>query len=201
MDYLQDADSRLTRYFGDGGWELYDALPVAQDASLAVSDLLASVALNSGLDTRRKLWQVWTNRHSIEQALTRIPAVATLDQDSVPWEELRELMDACCATPGVKWAVATKVLHKKRPGLIPIYDRHMWTFYQSRVPRQRGWSEWDGRWWVGTLQVFREHLLANRGVIWELCQMLEESGWTISPVRTLEVLIWMAYEPTGEYRR
>ncbi len=199
-DYLNNAEDRLHRYFGAGGWELYDGLPVAQNSTLTVADLLASVALNSGLDTRRQVWEVWIARQPIERVLDRIPLEASLKDADVPWDDLRDLMDVCCATRNLLWPVATKILHKKRPALIPVYDRHMWTFYKPQVPRQRSWSDWDGRWWVACLKVFREHLLEHRSEIHGLCELLARNGWHVTPVRVLEVLIWMAHEPTGEYR-
>jgi hypothetical protein len=61
---------------------------------------------------------------SVARALKQLSLSATLVSpvDGVPWEALGHLFATLEGLPGVKLARATKILHKKRPALIPILD-------------------------------------------------------------------------------
>ena len=197
-DEVEDVEKKLAHYLSDGGWELYDGVKTVQDCELTVSDIVLSVTLNSRLNTRRQVWQVWKGRLAVEKALTRIPANASLEDEVIPWEELRNLFQAMCAIEDIAGAKATKILHKKRPNLIPIFDSILEEFYKNRIPRWSSLSWADGL--VEYMKVFRADLLANRNGLHVLCDMMAARGWPITPVRAMEVLIWIETEPNGEYR-
>jgi len=61
---------------------------------------------------------------SVARALKQLSLSATLvnPAETVPWEALGNLLATLDGLPGVKLARATKILHKKRPALIPILD-------------------------------------------------------------------------------
>ncbi len=86
---MKDVEEKLVRYFSDGGWELYDGVRTAQDSVLTVPDIVISVTLNSRLNTRKQVWQVWKGRLSVENALAQIPTSASLEDEVIPWKELR----------------------------------------------------------------------------------------------------------------
>jgi hypothetical protein len=199
MTILDHADQRLQRYFADGWWDIYDGVPTAHDATITVPDIVISVALNSQLDTRTKVWHVWQERAAIEQALARIPSDLSLEADDIPWLDLHTLFERFCAIKHAKEAVTTKILHKKRPALIPIYDRFVGAYFQStfdpQVCRKRG-----APFLVAYMQCFRAELRAYRSELHALCAAMAKNGWSLTPVRLLEVLIWMENEPKGYYR-
>jgi hypothetical protein len=67
---------------------------------------------------------VLSQRHKVREALKLLPLDATLADPSeqVPWSALNGLFGALDNLPGIRLARATKILHKKRPALIPILD-------------------------------------------------------------------------------
>ncbi len=197
-DEVENVEEKLARYLSDGGWELYDGIKTAQDCEITISDIVLSVTLNSRLNTRRQVWQVWKGKLAVETALTRISADASLEDEAIPWEELRNLFKAMCAIEDIAGAKATKILHKKRPRLIPIYDSILEGYCKKRIPRWSSLSWADGL--VEYMKVFRADLLANQNELHVLCNMMAARGWPVTPVRAMEVLIWIEDEPNGEYR-
>jgi hypothetical protein len=199
MGYLDYAQDRLWRYFSDQQYDLYDGVPVAQDDTLTVSDLLVSVALNSQLNTRNKIWHVWKYKGAVEQILPRISSDISLDSDRIPWPEIHALFEAFCRIKYAKEAVATKILHKKRPRLIPIYDQYVWEHFE-RVVDHTLWRRGGAPFLISYMQAFREELITNKAIIADLHTFTHNQGWSITPVRILEVLIWIEYEPTKYYQ-
>src|SRR5689334_23234922 len=113
-----NAEKRLVRFFSHGGWEVWDGVAVKQDADLLVTDLTLSVALNSQLDSRLKILTAWKAKPRVDAGLGRISPTIALADPNVPWADIEDLIDVFGrqkATKYVVWAVATKVLHKKRP--------------------------------------------------------------------------------------
>ena len=199
MSYLDHAYERLQRYFAEGAWDLYDGVAVVPNSDLTVCDIILSVALNSQLDTRNKIWHVWQQKRAIEEALTRIPSTLSLSAEQVPWEDLFYLFEAFCSAKYAKEAVATKVLHKKRPALIPIYDRVVGEYFRPHIDA-RVWQRGGAAFLIQYMQLFRQELLTHEHEIDRLCALAAEQGWLITPVRMLEVLIWIEYDPLASYR-
>lgn len=194
---IDDVEEKLVRYLSDGGWELYDGVETDQDSKLTIGDIVLSVTLNSRLNTRRQVWQVWKGKQAVEKALARIPGNASLEDEAIPWEELRTLFQAMCAIEDIAGAKATKILHKKRPSLIPIYDSILEGYCKKRVPRWSTLSWADGL--VECMKAFRVDLMVNQKELHVLRDMMAARGWPITPVRAMEVLIWIEDEPNGEY--
>lgn len=111
MDLFDDAQNRLYRYFSNGCWELYDGVDVAQDAILTVCDIVLSVALNSRVDTRNKIWRIWQGKNYIEENLAKIPVNIFLESAIIPWGDLSCLFESFCRIKFVGEAVTTKILH------------------------------------------------------------------------------------------
>jgi hypothetical protein len=133
MSIFDDAEGKLQRYFSDGWWDIYDGAPAKCDSILTVSDIVLSVALNSKLDTRTKIWYVWKNRDGIEFALSKVPNDISLVSDNIPWQELNDVFGKFLTTKHAKESVTTKILHKKRPYLIPIFDKVVKEYFRTRI--------------------------------------------------------------------
>ena len=196
MEFLNDAPNRLQRYFTQGSWDIYDGVEVANDANLTVCDIVLSAGLNSRIN-RNKLWQIWQHKQQIENHLNNIPNDITLEAEHIPWDELADLFDSFCQIKFVKEATTTKILHKKRPNLIPVCDSVLYTHFKSQL--REVWNRGGGVFIVKFMQLFREILLTHRPEIYSLCEFTKEEGWPVTPVRLLEVLIWIEDEPNGEY--
>lgn len=182
-----DAHDKLMQFLAHE-WELYNGIPVAQDTCLYLYEILLSIMMNSRLDTAEKVRSIWTGRGPVEEVLARIPAEVSLEAPSVPWDELAALFDAFCQIKHAKWAVATKILHKKRPGLIPIYDSVLSEYFTPLLTQQPKRGTSIGWKLVEHLKLFRTYLLECQPEIEGLCKAASASGWPITPVRAFESL-------------
>lgn len=182
-------------------WELYDGVAVPRDNTLRLDEILLSIMMNSRLDAAEKVRSIWNGRRAVEAALARIPPEASLCDESMDWDALADLLQVFCEIKWAGWAVATKILHKKRPALVPIYDSVMVQYYSDRVKPPIRWGTPTGLRLVRELQVFRQDLLVCHDRIEELFAAAAANGWPISPIRALEAVIWIENEPKAYYRR
>lgn len=185
----------------------YDALPSADPNRIDPLDVLATVAMNSRVDTAKKVRQVHEGMASLcDPLLPSIPEDANL-LDLEKWRKsLRDLLDAAVRTPGVLVATATKVLHRKRRFLIPMLDSVVLRHYLATNPasfRACVESDYKSRAADGAMDavvVFHRDLVATEGEIESIRESLAREGYALSPVRILEVLIWTEMEPGAGYR-
>lgn len=99
---------------------------------------------------------------------------------------------AACADAGRPdrgWVVASKLLARKRPRLIPLYD--------EKVRRVVGLEEGAG-WWVSLRHALREDGDANRirGVVSDALRQPGVPGY-ISLLRALDVIVWLFATTAG----
>jgi hypothetical protein len=196
---IPDPSNKLLEFLRNE-WELYDKVEVAQDSTLTLYDILLSVMMNSRLNTAGKVRSIWVGKGAVEGALGRIPPEAALTDEDAPWDDLCALMDAFCRIKFAGPAVATKILHKKRPVLIPIVDSVVGEYLRScrEEPYPRGTSE---GWRVTeNIKVFREQLVRCLPDVERLCEVASRAGMRVTPVRAFEVLMWIQCEPNGYYR-
>lgn len=79
-------------------------------------------------------------------------------------------------------SVMTKLLHMKRPRLVPICD--------SYVAKSMGVSAWDARSTLSLILAIRETGRANIQALQEISARLASIGFERSLVRILDVLLW-----------
>jgi hypothetical protein len=96
--------------------------------------------------------------------------------------------------------VATKVLHRKRPALIPILDNVVLAHYLGRLPPATQDKSRAARVAVDVLAKFRGDLVAVRSEVDLVVTSLAAAGFLLSPVRVLEILLWTEVEERGYYR-
>jgi Family of unknown function (DUF6308) len=124
----------------------------------------------------------------------------------------RSARDRASRPAGVRvgYAKIHKVLHVKRPNLIPILDRHLWRVYtpQSRDMALQ-WPDLVAGWrslarWLAfgqdlvngqvALQRSRQLLLATAA--WRSLDLPDAELWRVSDVRLLDILVWGATRGT-----
>src|SRR5688572_21817354 len=107
----------------DGSYAAYDEPYVAHNNTFSTADVMIARKLKArtgcvveGAIVRRN--------PELEKALTSVLPESSLlsNTDEIPWHALEEVFDIMLSVPRVGISVATKVLHKKRPALIPILD-------------------------------------------------------------------------------
>jgi cyclic pyranopterin monophosphate synthase len=184
-DQFTDVVDILRRvYEGQPELASYDLSGVAADNSLRMPEIQAAAPLIPGFTSR--IMDVLAERDAqISQALAAIPADASLadDRGAIPWQALHGLFQASVA-PGVGLSRATKILHKKRPALIPVIDEPI-VRYVLRVEPQLPNEPPDSA--VRIMMVLKDDLDANRQLLQQAAEDVEDVALT--PLRVLDLLI------------
>jgi len=184
--------------FAKEEYATYDAVTTELDSTITIHDILLSVMMNSWLMAPRGR-SVYRARERIGRGLAGIPPEASLldDHDAIPWDGIHALFNEFETIKGAKLAVATKILHRKRPKLIPIFDKVVLSYYEETHPDLRGLKM--GPVAVRAMEVFRDDLLAVREGIGALASDLAERGFSLTPVRVLEALLWIECRKAEPY--
>jgi hypothetical protein len=183
-------------------YDYYDAIHSSNPNCIEPIDVLATVSVNSKVDNATRVRQV---HRELAQAcnpfLIGIPEEADILSFDQSIECMIPLLNAAVQVRYVLIPVATKVLHRKRRFLIPMLDNILLAYYlnTSDIARTQ-----DSRFAADiagiALSGFRDDLAAVNDEIAVIRNKLAQEGYLLSPVRILEILIWMAEEPRGYYR-
>jgi hypothetical protein len=202
---LSNCRDRLLRFFPNE-YAYYDAIPTNDPNRIEPLDILVTVPMNSRVDTGEKVQKVHRGMAAAcDPLLPRIPVDADILIFDPDLEVGESLLSAAISVPGVLSAVATKVLHRKRRNYIPMLDSVVVLFYldalhlkstQGRLQDKTKAAQATMPAW----RAFREDLRANLTEIKALRDDLVKGGYVVTPVRILEVLIWMEAESRGYYR-
>lgn len=139
------ADIHLARYLDPDhrkprAFHAYDG-PGDDPDTLTAFDMLAPVLLSVRLTYSDILPMFATTgphrdlRIAMEAVLTdpgcRAADFLTVDLDdaSGPWARVRNAFEASYSVHNVKVVKVSKILHRKRPRLVPIYDRELYRYY------------------------------------------------------------------------
>lgn len=93
--------------------------PVTPPDGVFVDDLAVTMLINSRVDARQAMGIV---RNAEPLDLSVLPAKRLEETTDAERQRLAELIGAMTSWPGFGASVATKLLHKKRPALIPVLD-------------------------------------------------------------------------------
>lgn len=142
-----DEPRALIRGFVREWYPMYDGVTVATDNQLRIVEIALSTMLNSRI-SGNPAGEIWLKRDAVEAALTRISSDTDLlsvglGQPIPGISGIMEAVDAMCAIRRVKLSVPTKILHKKRPSLIPIFDSEVEGQYQTLTRSGSGLSWGD----------------------------------------------------------
>ncbi len=183
---------------GGQGWAYpsYDGFDLAgARGPLVDADLLAPVLLNVpwiGISTYEALQRA---RPALQEVLDTLPPDLGL-ADAGPGDiqrlgELFAVLDHH-GMPGARGTILSKVLHRKRPALIPLYDEQVRHVYQdgeeAPVPTERGrsWQEFEPM-FAAAVQVD----LIRELPFWEQLAAVAP-GPPITALRALDIVAWWA---------
>ncbi len=167
----------------------YDRLVTNGSAHLVDGDLLAPGLIGAEIDRGRFAL--------LRELMPRIAGVADLpnvplqDADDDAVAEVARLFavldEAPYAGKGVRGTILSKVLHRKRPDLVPLYDSRIFESYTApgviaRVPH-RSWREFMEL----LCSQMRADLRAEAAAFDELSTVSEGA---VSHLRMLDILIW-----------
>lgn len=170
----------------------YDRLVTNGSAELVDGDLLAPNLIGTAVDRDRFL--LLRELMPRLSGVADLPAVALQDADDEALDEVAALFavldDAPYAGRGVRGTILSKVLHRKRPDLVPLYDSRIFESYTAPGAIERS----AHRTWRGSmtllLRQMRADLRAESGAFDELQQVAAGVGAELSRLRILDILVW-----------
>jgi Family of unknown function (DUF6308) len=130
-------------------------------------------------------------RGEVEQALGQLdPDASLMDAtSSIPWAPLTRLFDAFADIHGVGFSKTTKTLHKKRPALIPMLDSVVQEYLTRDLPKTSSPASFGER-ATELVRSYKQDLDRNRSGLQELQRELARSGYQLTEVRILDIVIW-----------
>lgn len=180
--------SKFCKY--DSSYSNYDSQPVLQDNILKVDEIRLSHKMGARFPNTL-ITQLIGRSNIISKALSQIsPTLSILDAyGKIPWEALEELFKAC-VIPRMGEANITKILHKKRPQLIPILDSLVVRQYlepllmtKPDIPKELGKKM------VLHVQQLKQDAESNRAILVNLAER-----FNLPAVRILDILIWTYFK-------
>lgn len=197
---IADGLAAVVAKFSRFRWEWYDGVSTKSNVIDPV-DFAITIAMNSRATAdRMKSFMARSDR--LGQLLRKIPNSLCLTRETPPsvFDRVAELFDEACKASGTALAVASKVLHRKRPALIPmldrvIVDRHY--FPALCAPAHPPWfnPEWlkTGSWSDPTqyMRLMADELDDNREALERIrAQLPDTIPSIISDVRLLETALY-----------
>lgn len=196
-----DPQGVILRYYSTmgRGVHYYDRTNIPEDDNFPPEQLYEVKRLVDSLGGRGipelALSVLALHRSGIEQALRSVPStVSILDEFSeIPWDNLGQLFSTC-RVRGMGVARVTKMLHKKRPKIIPILDSVMVGYLLPLMSRRVVRGESDAERSVRFIQELKKDVDNNKTVLIELCNW-EVKPYPISILRVFDILVWSALGP------
>lgn len=139
---------RIRRYCGlswSGGrpetwaWHYYDAIPTDHDDVVTPTDVVCAAALHPSL-SRHDLSYFRETSGAVSAWLAGVPSGARLGELS------DEAVDHIATLPntlvGPAVSLLSKVLHRKRPYVLPVLDRHVIDWYRPLTGKRAAAEAW-----------------------------------------------------------
>lgn len=200
---VPDALDRIRRYCGlawSGGppetwaWHYYDAVPTAQDDAVTAVDVLCAAALHPGLSRNDLSW-FRGHRDDMASWLHEVPVgIRLCDVADDVVHHVASLPDTFS---GASISLLSKVLHRKRPQLIPLLDRHVIDWYRPVTARRSAVEAWGPivhQMRAEALDPERQLMMAIglTGIKAERWPSFDEDDRPrLSPIRAVDIAIWM----------
>ena len=185
----------LNRSYGYA-WPAYDTLVTNGSTELVSGDLLAPSLLEAHIDGPR--FRVLLDMLPDLQGISALPACSladATDDDIAAVADLFSVLDTeRYRHRGVRGTIVSKVLHRKRPDLVPLYDSRIDAGYRGSglIPHDphRSWRDFM----VVLCDLMRDDLNREAKTFGELQQMATDKGADLTALRILDILVWMALE-------
>lgn len=187
-----EAWNRVFRYCGlpwdenlpeTWAFRYYDAIE-SDPSKVTSEDVVCAGAVHPGL-SRGDLAYFWDHRDALNSWLDNFPVDLELrSADDITIAQLAELPSLF---KGPSLSLLTKVLHRKRPWLIPMIDREVIDWYRPLTGQRRADDAWEP-----LLHHLADDLQTNRNQLAELrfvFYMLHR--FCPTDLRTVDIVIWM----------
>lgn len=178
---------------GASAYPAYDGYPGSDSTLIAQQDLLAVALLNVSNKPLKVYYGLQSQLELLNERLQSPDLKDSLrDASAATLEAIADLFDVLEERPAdnVKLTTLSKVLHRKRPELLPLFDAKIRYCYTDRpgapVPPKKNRSKRDYRLaWLEALQ----HDLDQQYAQWEEIAAIAP-GPKISPLRALDIIGW-----------
>ena len=156
----------------------------------SIEDLLSLALLDVGLEPKTMIGLLDRNAEiasllgRIDPSLSLADAPDPREESEGPWVPATQLWKVLRSVPQVGRTRASKLMARKRPHLIPIFDRH--------VAEGLGLTKHDNDWLI-VQQVVRAHDQRLAELLFELQAIHPGEGRSrgLSRLRILDIVIWM----------
>ncbi len=177
----------------------YDGYPGAPDLEVGLQDLLAPALLNAPIRKLRTYYELEEALPELNERLRGVPGdVSLLSATAADINMAARVFGIFDVRPdiyGVKLTTLAKILHRKRPRLLPLWDEHIERCYHTDpgapVPYEKG-RTWEGL-GVAWLKAVKADLTVTPEVeqTWtELAALTPLGGPAITPLRALDIVGW-----------
>jgi hypothetical protein len=199
--HVEEPEDLLLAYVEPDGayaYPAYDTLVTNGGPELVDGDLLAPSLLGAHVDYARFVL-LKRMLPSLREGLAGLPDTPLEDTDDAGVVAVARCFAALdevrFSRAGARGTIVSKVLHRKRPDLVPLYDSRIWTAYTVSGAIGRG----SHRPWVEVMQALchamRSDLANNRAEFVTLQKAAAGQGAELTLLRILDVLVWMSSEP------
>lgn len=177
----------------DSAYPDYDRLVTNGRPDLVDADLLAPTLLGAPVDRAR--FRVLRDMLPQLRAVADLPPVALQDAGDADIEQVAALFDVLDTQryrrAGVRGTVVAKVLHRKRPDLVPLYDSRIFEAYTLAAVRRVREQTWAA-FLVELCAAMRHDLRREATRFAELEEQCIDLGAPLTRLRILDILVWTA---------
>jgi hypothetical protein len=200
-----DAESLVEEYVGPRkrglryAYPYYDGLVTNSDPDLlCTGDLLAPSLLGAQVDVDR-MHTLTALTPLLQRALDKLPpGIELIEADEATLDMVAALYDPLddpdVFERDVKGSLIAKVLHRKRPALVPLFDSKVRIFYQHEncvppAPRVgRSWRQYMQL----LVRAMQQDLRDNVDEFRRLAALVPDNGPPLTSLRLLDVVVWMS---------
>jgi hypothetical protein len=170
----------------------YDRLITNGAATLVDGDLLAPALIGAEVDRGR--FALLREMLPALAGIATLPAVPLEQADGALVEQVADLFavldEAPYAGKGVRGTIISKVLHRKRPDLVPLYDSRIFESYTApggiERSTHRSWREFMAL----LCAQMRADLQSEADAFDELIGIAGDAGALLTRLRILDILVW-----------
>jgi hypothetical protein len=170
----------------------YDRLVTNGSVVLVDADLLAPALIGAEVDRGR--FSLLREMLPALSGVANLPAMPLEDADENVIDQVADLFavldEAPYAGKGVRGTILSKVLHRKRPDLVPLYDSRIFESYTAPGCLERSaHRSWRDFMTLLCLQM-RDDLVAEAAAFDELVGVAGDAGALLTRLRILDILVW-----------
>jgi hypothetical protein len=177
------------------GYPWYDTYDTGESHLLVDGDLLAPVLLNV-----RPSIAAYASLNRMRPELNDVLATIDIEDSLLEFDDLDAIgrlfapLDAKPRPFGVKATTLAKVLHRKRPEFVPLFDRQVRACYFEKrgataprltTHRAESWADYM----MNIAGAIRSDILSAQDE-WEAVQAAKEGSEPISLLRTFDIVAW-----------